>query len=131
MYLATTNNITVSVESIYSHELSSPFQYYFVWHYNIEIKNRSDDTVKLLSRHWQIINSEGKIKEVRGEGVVGKQPILVPGEKFHYTSSTDLGTSTGIMKGTYTMLSTNNGREFNIIIPAFSLDKPGNIEVLN
>jgi len=129
LYTKTSNFMKVTVKLSYNSELSSPLDHHYVWQYKVTIENNRNETVQLISRHWQIINSGGKLKEVIGEGVVGKQPILHPGNKFEYTSATDLDTPTGIMKGTYTILS--DVGEFNIIIPTFSLDKPGTNSILN
>jgi ApaG protein len=85
--------------------------------------------VQLLTRHWQITDSQGRLQEVRGEGVVGEQPTLAPGEKFTYSSGTPLATASGFMRGSYGM-KTQNGERFDIDVPAFSLDSPhesGNI----
>ncbi|MGH6945678.1 MAG: Co2+/Mg2+ efflux protein ApaG, partial [Geminicoccaceae bacterium] len=78
----------------------------------------------LISRHWRITDGLGRTMEVRGEGVVGKQPVLAPGEVFEYTSGTPLATPSGIMVGSYLMV-TSAGEEFEVAIPAFSLDAPG------
>jgi len=77
----------------------------------------------LRHRHWRITDSRGQIKEVRGDGVVGEQPVLAPGESFEYTSGTPLPTPSGIMVGTYEM-ETRGGDSFSVRIPAFSLDSP-------
>ena len=130
LYEEITNAIKVIVIPAYNYELSSPESYFFVWNYNITIENDGDEKVQLLSRFWQIISSDGKIKEVQGEGVVGQQPFLEPGEKFHYTSAADLATPTGIMRGKYKMISAK-GAIFEINIPAFSLDKPGKNKILH
>jgi ApaG protein len=79
--------------------------------------------VQLLTRHWRITDSNGNVQEVRGEGVVGEQPVLEPGSSFEYTSGTPLPTPSGIMVGTYQMAS-QGGSRFDVEIPAFSLDSP-------
>ena len=89
----------------------------------MRIENHGDETVQLLNRHWQITDADGNLQEVRGEGVVGKQPVLQPGEAFEYASGTPLTTPSGIMVGTYHMKS-KNGEDFDVDIPAFSLDSP-------
>ncbi len=123
MNSATTGGITVSVETAYIEKDSDPDNQYFVWAYRIKIENNSADTVQLLSRHWMISDALGRQLEVKGAGVVGEQPVLAPGASFSYSSGTPLQTPSGSMRGTYAMLA-DNGREFDIEIPAFSLDCP-------
>ena len=123
MNSATTGSITVSVETAYIEKDSDPDNQYFVWAYRIKIENNSADTVQLMSRHWMITDALGRQHEVKGAGVVGEQPVLAPGASFSYSSGTPLQTSSGFMRGTYAM-RTNDGREFEIEIPAFSLDCP-------
>ena len=123
MNSATTGGITVSVETAYIEKDSDPDNQYFVWAYRIKIENNSFDTVQLVSRHWMITDAQGRQQEVRGAGVVGKQPVLAPGASFSYSSGTPLQTPSGFMRGTYAMRA-DNGREFDIEIPAFSLDCP-------
>ena len=123
MNSATTGGITVSVETAYIDKDSDPDNQYFVWAYRIKIENNSADTVQLMSRHWMITDALGRQHEVKGAGVVGEQPVLAPGASFSYSSGTPLQTSSGFMRGTYAM-RTNDGREFEIEIPAFSLDCP-------
>ena len=123
MNSATTGGIIVSVETTYIEKDSDPDNQYFVWAYRIKIENNSADTVQLMSRHWIITDALGRQQEVRGAGVVGKQPVLSPGASFSYSSGTPLQTPSGFMRGTYAMRA-DNGREFDIEIPAFSLDCP-------
>ena len=123
MNSATTGGIIVSVETTYIEKDSDPDNQYFVWAYRIKIENNSADTVQLMSRHWIIIDALGRQQEVRGAGVVGEQPVLAPGASFSYSSGTPLQTPSGFMRGTYAMRA-DNGREFDIEIPAFSLDCP-------
>ena len=125
MNSATTGGIIVSVETTYIEKDSDPDNQYFVWAYRIKIENNSADTVQLMSRHWIIIDALGRQQEVRGAGVVGEQPVLSPGASFSYSSGTPLQTPSGFMRGTYAMRA-DNGREFDIEIPAFSLDCPHN-----
>ena len=120
---ATTGGITVSVETAYLEKDSDPDNQYFVWAYRIKIQNDSVDTVQLVSRHWMITDALGRQQEVRGAGVVGEQPVLAPGTSFTYSAGTPLQTQSGCMRGTYAMRA-DDGREFNIEIPAFSLDCP-------
>ena len=122
-YSQTTKQITVSVEPIFLDEESNPAANQYFWAYHVVIQNNGNDTVQLLSRYWRITNAQGMLHEVRGDGVVGEQPRLGPGEAFEYTSGTPLSTSSGIMGGTYQMIS-GNGDSFDIDIPTFSLDSP-------
>ena len=127
------NNIQVTVSSAYLEDHSDPSEDSFLWAYQVKIKNNGLNTVKLISRYWKIIDSNGNTKEVRGEGVVGEQPILEPGETFEYTSGTPLQTSSGLMHGSYFMKSIENNEEggFEVKIPAFSLDTPNSVKIIN
>ncbi len=129
MQQAVTRNIAVSVETRFLENESDPAENYFVWAYRITIENKGDETVQLLTRHWQITDAMGRLHEVRGEGVIGEQPVLVPGAAYTYSSGTPLGTPSGFMRGSYGM-QTHDGARFDIEVPAFSLDSPhehGNI----
>ena len=130
MYRECTRSIQISVEPFYVDEQSSPEQGRFVFGYRVQIDNRSAETVQLVSRHWRITDSLGRTMEGRGPGVVGKQPVLKPGERFEYTSGTPLTTSSGIMVGSYQMVTTG-GEQFDVTIPAFSLDAPGSVRRVN
>jgi ApaG protein len=121
MYESMTRNIRVTVRPKYLHSQSRPDDDHFVWAYTITIENRGAETVTLRSRHWKITDARGRLQEVKGEGVVGEQPTLVPGESFEYTSGVPLSTPSGFMVGTYQM-ETAHGVGFDIDIPAFSLD---------
>ncbi|MDH5748974.1 MAG: Co2+/Mg2+ efflux protein ApaG [Rhodospirillales bacterium] len=123
LYVQTTNAITVTVEPVFLADQSSAEDDHFVWAYHVRIENNGVETVQLLSRYWQITDSNGRVQEVRGDGVVGEQPVLSPGEHFEYTSGTPLQTSSGIMLGTYYML-TQGGKRLEVEVPAFSLDSP-------
>ena len=123
MYQATTRAIQVTVEPSFIDEESSPGQSRYFWAYTIEISNLGEEVVRLRSRHWQITDGNGRTEEVRGPGVVGKQPVLKPGETFEYTSGCPLTTPSGIMVGSYQMQN-ESGEMFSIAIPAFSLDLP-------
>jgi ApaG protein len=123
MYSSTTRSIRVSVEPIFLEDQSSPSDDHYVWAYQVKIENSGRETVQLLNRHWRITDAMGRIQEVQGEGVVGEQPTLRPGQAFEYTSGTPLGTPSGIMVGSYEM-ETPAGERFEIDIPAFSLDSP-------
>ena len=117
------NNIKVGVETRYIEEQSNPEQNYFVFAYTITIQNQGRQTAQLLTRHWIITDSNHKVQEVRGDGVVGEQPILEPGEQFVYTSGTMLETSVGTMKGSYQMES-GDGSKFDATIEEFVLSTP-------
>lgn len=120
---AVTNNVRVEVESQYAPDHSQPFQSHWFFHYTIRITNEGDETVQLLSRHWIITDANGHVDEVRGPGVVGEQPVLGPGESFQYTSGCPLKTSSGVMRGTYSMVS-ESGEHFDVEIAPFALHEP-------
>ena len=123
MYRATTHAIQVTVEPTFVEAESSADDGRYFWAYSIEIANLGEEVVQLRSRHWRITDANGRTEEVRGAGVVGKQPVLKPGETFSYTSGCPLPTPSGIMVGTYQM-ENQKGERFSIAIPAFSLDLP-------
>ncbi len=130
MYRAVTHDIAVSVEPIYLDFQSEPDRGRYVWAYHILIENSSDRTVQLQSRYWRITDENGRVEEVRGPGVVGEQPILSPGDTYSYSSGCPLPTPSGTMVGRYQMRD-EKGQDFEIDIPAFSLDVPGEKRVLN
>lgn len=123
MYVSVTRNIEVTVTPRFLPERSSPQQGHYFWAYTIAITNKGAETVQLKTRHWRITDELGHVQEVRGDGVVGEQPRLAPGESFEYTSSVPLPTPSGFMVGSYSMV-TDRGERFDIAIPAFSLDSP-------
>ena len=123
MYSKKTKKINITVNPYFLDDQSEPEDQHFVWAYQVTIDNQSNDKVQLKNRYWKIIDSNGSEQEVRGEGVVGEQPILNPGERFEYTSGTPLSTPSGFMGGYYEM-ETNEGKRFDAIIPQFSLDSP-------
>ena len=88
--------IAINVEPTYLEDHSDPYEDSYLWAYKVKIKNNSDETIKLISRHWKIFDSNGSFREVRGKGVVGEQPVLEPGEEFEYTSGTPLKTTSGL-----------------------------------
>lgn len=116
-------NTKVVVETAYIEEQSDPEQNRYVFSYTITIRNEGTVAAKLLTRHWIITNADGKVQEVQGEGVVGEQPHLKPGDGFRYTSGTVLETPVGSMQGTYHMIA-DDGVEFEAEIPAFTLAIP-------
>jgi len=120
---ASLNNITVDVETRYIEEQSNPDQNYYVFAYTITIQNQGRQQAQLLTRHWVITDSNHKVQEVRGDGVVGEQPVLEPGEQFVYTSGTMIETSVGTMKGSYQMRALDGSR-FEATIGEFVLSAP-------
>lgn len=123
---AITNGIRVSVTSVYVPSQSSPTEKRYVFAYTVRIGNEGTDVAKLLSRHWIITDAKGRVEEVRGAGVVGKQPVLRPGEQFEYTSGCVLETPRGSMRGTYQMYRPN-GEQFDAEIASFALTMPYNL----
>ena len=123
-YSDTTRSIRVSVRAFYLADQSEPDRSHFVWAYRVAIANEGGETVQLLKRTWQITDGLGRTQQVQGEGVVGEQPVLAPGQSFEYTSGTPLGTPSGFMRGAYHMVVTATGEAFDVSIPAFSLDSP-------
>ncbi len=121
--VATTRGIRVSVEARFSAEHSSPARQHWFFLYTITIENTSDLTVQLLTRHWIIEDGNGRLEEVRGPGVVGEQPVLMPNESFEYTSGCPLSTPFGSMVGTYQM-TTPSGEAFDVAIGKFELRGP-------
>ncbi len=119
-------NIQVDVETQYIPEQSDPEQDRYVFSYTITIRNEGSVPAKLLTRHWIITNADGKTQEVRGEGVVGEQPHLKPGDGFRYTSGTVLETPVGSMQGSYQMLA-DDGVKFEADIAPFTLSMPHTI----
>ena len=119
-------NITIEVETTYVREQSLPEQNRYLFAYTITITNTGSIPVQLLSRHWIITDANNKVQEVRGDGVVGEQPHLTPGESFRYTSAAMLETPVGCMQGEYQMIA-DDGVEFEAEIPAFNLSTPHTI----
>lgn len=123
MSVATTEGIEVAVEPTYHPEHSEPARGKWFFSYAITITNRSDHTVQLLSRRWVITNAHGKEEVVEGQGVVGEQPVLLPGQRFIYTSFCPLDTSLGSMHGSYRMRR-SEGDFLDVEIPPFTLADP-------
>lgn len=120
---ATTRGIRVSVDARFSAEHSAPERQHWFFLYTIRIENTADLTVQLQSRHWIITDGDGRVEEVQGPGVVGEQPVLMPGDSFEYTSGCPLTTPTGSMAGTYQMI-TPTGESFDVEIAKFDLRGP-------
>ncbi len=119
-----TEGVKVTVLTEYQPDYSNPVQEHYVFTYKILIENHSEHTVKLLRRHWLIYDSNGTMREVEGEGVVGLQPLLEPGEGHEYVSGCNLRTDIGKMSGTYLMERVVDGKQFRVIVPSFALVVP-------
>jgi ApaG protein len=130
MYERTTHGIKVIVKPQFLENQSRPDEGHFVWAYTITIENHGTDIVTLRTRYWKITDAMGRLQEVRGEGVVGEQPTLAPGQSFKYTSGCPLPTPSGFMVGAYQMQKPD-GSFFNVEVPAFSLDSPHDKHPIN
>ncbi len=119
-------HIKVEVQTTYVREQSEPENNRFVFAYTITITNTGQVPAQLLSRHWVITDANNKVQEVRGEGVVGEQPYLTPGDSFRYTSAAMLETPVGCMQGNYQMIA-DDGVKFDAEIPVFNLSTPHTI----
>lgn len=119
-------NIKISVETHYLEDQSDSSEDRYVFVYTVTIENKGDISAQLISRHWIITDSNQKVQEVKGEGVVGEQPYLQPGTRFSYTSGTVLETPLGTMRGSYKMLA-EDGSEFDAEIKEFLLSAPRTI----
>ena len=117
------NKIHVKVTPAYLADQSDPVNEHYVFSYTVTILNEGNKPAKLLTRHWIITDGDGRVQEVRGNGVIGEQPHLKPGEGFQYTSGTFMNTPVGIMKGSYQMV-TDDGVNFDAEIPSFTLSVP-------
>ena len=115
--------ISVTPKVTFLSEQSDPDKNHFVFAYTITVTNTGDVTAQLVSRHWIITDAEHRVQEVKGQGVVGKQPLLKPGESFEYTSGASLPTAVGTMRGTYQMVA-EDGHAFDAEIPIFTLSVP-------
>ncbi|MFN8291298.1 MAG: Co2+/Mg2+ efflux protein ApaG [Chitinophagaceae bacterium] len=114
----------VSVETFYQPDYSNPLQSEYMFAYRITLENHNSFPVKLHRRHWHIFDSNGSHREVEGEGVVGVQPVLQPGENYQYVSGCNLRTEMGRMYGTYEMENLHNKRMFMVSIPSFEMVAP-------
>ena len=122
-YEETTRDIRIAVEPDFLEDQSDPDENRYLWSYRVTIENKSELTVQLLSRYWRITDGHGRVREVRGDGVIGEQPVIAPGRAFEYTSGAPLETPSGFMTGTYRM-RTSSGESFEVGIPMFSLECP-------
>ena len=120
------NKIDVQVQPAYIAEQSDPTNNHYVFSYTVTIRNNGSIPAKLLTRHWVITDGDGLVQEVKGDGVIGEQPHLQPGEGYQYTSGTFMSTPFGTMHGSYQML-TDSGEKFDAMIPAFQLAVPNTL----
>ena len=120
---ATTGGVTVRVSVSYLEDQSEPARGRWFWAYHIRIENDGPQAVQLLTRHWIITDGRGQRHSVEGEGVVGEQPMIVPGGSFDYVSGCPLATPTGSMQGSYRMIG-EDGAAFEVAIPKFALTAP-------
>jgi ApaG protein len=118
------HKINIEVETNYLDDQSEPREQRYVFAYTITIRNEGEVPAKLLTRHWIITDANGRVQEVRGDGVVGEQPYLKPGQGFRYSSGAVLETPVGTMQGSYQMVG-DDGAKFEAPIPAFRLAMPG------
>jgi ApaG protein len=123
MFEETTRNIRVAVTPTFLGEQSDPNEGRYLWAYHITIENKGREAVQLLTRHWHITDARGRVREVEGPGVIGQQPVILPGRRHEYSSGVPLETPSGFMTGTYRMKSAG-GDEFDIKIPLFALESP-------
>jgi ApaG protein len=124
MKTKSTAGIKISVETNYNANQSDPFASHYFFTYQITIKNISDYTVQLKKRHWYICDSNGVKSKVEGDGVVGEQPVIVPGDYYQYVSGCHLTTTMGKMHGVYLMERETDGKLFNVKIPEFLMIVP-------
>ncbi|KYP15273.1 Co2+/Mg2+ efflux protein ApaG [Flavihumibacter sp. CACIAM 22H1] len=120
----TTQGVEVSVETYYQPDYSNPMSGEFMFAYRITIENHNNFPIKLHRRHWFIFDSNGEYREVEGEGVVGVQPVLYPGDRYQYVSGCNLHSEMGRMSGTYQMENIDTKKIFTVNIPAFEMIAP-------
>ncbi len=118
-----TNGVEISVEPVFLEDQSNANAGQYAWAYRVLVANHGKQTITLRSRYWHITDGRGRVEEVEGEGVVGEQPTIEPGQAFRYVSGCPLPTSSGFMRGHYVMEG-ETGEHFTVKIPAFSLDCP-------
>ncbi len=123
MVINPVNKIDIKVLPAYIADQSDPVNNHFVFSYTVTIRNNGSMPAKLLTRHWVITDGDGLVQEVKGDGVIGEQPHIQPGEGFQYTSGTFMNTPFGTMHGSYQMIS-DSGEKFDAEIPAFQLTVP-------
>lgn len=116
--------VKVSVETYYQPEYSNPLNSEYMFAYKITIENNNEFPIKLISRHWYIYDSNGSMREVQGDGVVGIQPVITPGTSYQYISGCNLRSEMGKMNGSYLIENVNNKKTFDVIIPSFEMHAP-------
>ena len=128
IFTQVSHKIKITAMPVYLEEQSLPQKGHYVWAYTIRIENQRSDAVQLMNRYWHITDAEGQVQEVYGEGVIGEQPVLKPGEVFQYTSGAVLPMASGFMRGSYEMKRIDDidpeTAMLVVDIPAFSLDSP-------
>lgn len=124
MQSLTTQGVEITVETFYQPEYSHPVQGEFVFAYRITLENHNAFPVQLLRRHWHIFDSSGEYRNVDGDGVIGQQPVIAPGELFRYVSGCNLKTEMGKMWGHYEMIRLPNEKPFRVEIPSFEMVAP-------
>lgn len=129
-YTQTTNFVKITVLPVYLDAQSEPEENHYLWAYHVRIENLGVETIQLKNRYWLITDAYGRRQEINGKGVVGENPIILPGESFEYTSGTPLTTPSGIMEGHYEM-EKMDGENFVVEIPVFSLDSPYQPRLIN
>jgi ApaG protein len=129
-YEETTRDIRVAVIPEFLDDQSEPDEGRYLWSYRVTIENQSGASVQLLSRFWRITDSRGRVREVRGSGVIGEQPVIGPGKSYEYTSGAPLETPSGFMTGSYRMRGAL-GENFEIGIPMFALESPFEIRQIH
>lgn len=130
IYQAITDDIEIRVEPEYQPHRSSQDEGKHVWAYHVEICNLGQNSIQLRNRYWHIIDAQGRVQEVSGSGVVGEEPIIEAGESYSYSSGCPLESESGIMSG-YFEMEREDGSLFQAIVPAFSLDIPNTLRILN
>lgn len=123
LYESVTEGVAVRVRPKFMFDESEPSKHKYVWAYAVEVENTSGEDWQLVSRHWEIVDAEGRVQIVDGEGVVGEQPLIRSGEAYRYSSGAPLSTASGVMHGHYTMKNASGG-VLEARIPMFSLDSP-------
>ena len=129
-YSIITQDVDITVWPEFIDSKLNPIENLFIWAYHVRIQNKSDEPIKLLSRYWRIVDANGIIQEVSGEGVIGEQPKILPQASYQYSSGVHLQSPSGIMMGHYQMQK-DDGAIFNAKIPHFSLDVPSSKGVVN
>lgn len=130
-YISFDHNVQINVWPEFIDNKSSNSGDIFIWAYHIRIENKNNDNIKLLSRYWKIFDEKGDMQEVKGDGVIGEQPIIAPNSNYQYSSGVHLKYPSGIMTGKYIMKKMNDDSIFEVKIPTFSLDVPGSESIIN